>query len=68
MCTATAMPPAATVARADDAEVEQIVRRHVQPMLIAAGIVVAASATAITAAAITRIFPSRRGWAEWPCH
>src|SRR5262249_14691204 len=31
------MMPAATAARADDAEVEQIVRRHVQPMLIAAG-------------------------------
>src|SRR5437870_7988659 len=29
--------PAITAARADDAEVEQIVRRHVQPMLIAAG-------------------------------
>src|SRR5262249_59347686 len=33
---ATAMP-AAAAARADDAEVGQIVRQHVQPMLIAAG-------------------------------
>jgi beta-lactamase class C len=29
--------PAATAARADDAEVERVVRQHVQPMLIAAG-------------------------------
>jgi beta-lactamase class C len=34
---AAAMIPAATAARADDAEVGQIVRQHVQPMLIAAG-------------------------------
>src|SRR5262245_58737424 len=34
---ASARVRAATAARADDAEVEQIVRRHVQPMLIAAG-------------------------------
>src|SRR5262249_56141200 len=34
---AAAMLPAATAARADDAEVGQIVRQHVQPMLIAAG-------------------------------
>jgi beta-lactamase class C len=34
---AAAMMPAATAARADDAEVERIVRQHVQPMLIAAG-------------------------------
>jgi hypothetical protein len=34
---AAAMMPAATAARADDAEVGQIVRQHVQPMLIAAG-------------------------------
>src|SRR5262245_56469530 len=34
---AAAMMPAATTARADDAEVGQIVRQHVQPMLIAAG-------------------------------
>src|SRR5260221_2653627 len=34
---AAAAMPAITAARADDAEVEQIVRQHVQPMLIAAG-------------------------------
>src|SRR5262245_42127286 len=34
---AAAIMPAITAARADDAEVEQVVRRHVQPMLIAAG-------------------------------
>src|SRR5260221_4638410 len=34
---AAAAMPALTAARADDAEVEQIVRQHVQPMLIAAG-------------------------------
>ena len=34
---ACAIIPAATAARADDAEVERIVRQHVQPMLIAAG-------------------------------
>ena len=34
---ACASMPAATAARADDAEVERIVRQHVQPMLIAAG-------------------------------
>src|SRR5947207_525896 len=34
---AAAAMPAATAARADDAEVERIVRQHVQPMLIAAG-------------------------------
>src|SRR5262249_60645012 len=34
---AAAATPAATAARADDAEVERIVRQHVQPMLIAAG-------------------------------
>src|SRR5262245_62866747 len=34
---AAAMMPAATAARADDAEVERLVRQHVQPMLIAAG-------------------------------
>ena len=34
---ASAIMPAATAARADDAEVERIVRQHVQPMLIAAG-------------------------------
>src|SRR5262252_4772432 len=34
---AAVMMPAATAARADDAEVERLVRQHVQPMLIAAG-------------------------------
>src|SRR6266481_6973186 len=34
---ASAALPAATAARADDAEVERLVRQHVQPMLIAAG-------------------------------
>jgi len=34
---AAAAMPAATAARADDTEIEQIVRQHVQPMLIAAG-------------------------------
>src|SRR2546429_8470380 len=34
---AAAAMPAVTAARADDAEVERIVRQHVQPMLIAAG-------------------------------
>src|SRR5262249_51477669 len=34
---AAAAMPAATATRADDAEIEQIVRKHVQPMLIAAG-------------------------------
>jgi beta-lactamase class C len=34
---AAATLPAATDAPADDAEVERIVRQHVQPMLIAAG-------------------------------
>src|SRR5262252_11146217 len=34
---AAASMPAATAARADDAESEQLVRQHVQPMLIAAG-------------------------------
>jgi len=34
---AAAVMPAATAAGADDAEVERIVRQHVQPMLIAAG-------------------------------
>jgi beta-lactamase class C len=34
---ASAAMPAATAAHADDAEVEQLVRQHVQPMLIAAG-------------------------------
>src|SRR5262245_41875665 len=34
---AAAVIPAATAARTDDAEVEQIVRKQVQPMLIAAG-------------------------------
>src|SRR5262249_59659192 len=33
---AAVMMPAATAARADDAEVERLVRQHVQPMLIAA--------------------------------
>ena len=34
---AAATMPAAPAARADDAEVERLVRQHVQPMLIAAG-------------------------------
>jgi beta-lactamase class C len=34
---AAASMPAATAAHADDAEIEQLVRQHVQPMLIAAG-------------------------------
>ena len=34
---AAAVMPAATAAGADDAEVERVVRQHVQPMLIAAG-------------------------------
>ena len=34
---AAAAMPVATAARADDAEVERLVRQHVQPMLIAAG-------------------------------
>ena len=34
---AAASMPAATVARADDTEIERLVRQHVQPMLIAAG-------------------------------
>src|SRR2546426_10572430 len=34
---AAAAMPAVTAAGADDAEVERIVRQHVQPMLIAAG-------------------------------
>jgi beta-lactamase class C len=34
---AAAAMPAVTAARADDAEVERLVRQHVQPMLIAAG-------------------------------
>src|SRR5258708_24725745 len=34
---AAAAMPAITAARADDAEVERLVRQHVQPMLIAAG-------------------------------
>src|SRR5262249_14688312 len=34
---AAAVMPVATAARADDAEVERVVRQHVQPMLIAAG-------------------------------
>jgi hypothetical protein len=34
---------------------------------VAADMLAAASTAAVTAA-ITRIFPSRRGWAEWPSH
>ena len=34
---AAATMPAATAARADDTEIERLVRQHVQPMLIAAG-------------------------------